>query len=266
MDTMWMNRTLAGTGDRSCAVEIQRLTFGYPGSPLIFDSADFTLERGTINVLLGPNGAGKTTLLDLLCGLVPMRSGRVSFFGQTSLVAGFGPGDVARVEPRVRRCFQIPVIVEELSVRDNVMLGANGGKDGEIAKTFWFGRHREVAEDVSTGADCVLEQVGLSAKAEVSAGSLSFGERKMLDLCRALNCDAKLLLLDEPFANLHAGLAERLAQLLVHLRTQGTTLFLIEHSPERYLEFVDSALEIRDRKLVEADPGGYGLQLFGRPG
>lgn len=258
-----MNRALAGNGDSACAVKIEGLTFGYPGSPLIFDSTGFTLERGTINVLLGPNGAGKTTLLDLLCGLIPIRSGCVSFFGQTSLVAGFGPGEVARVEPRVRRCFQSPVIVEDLSVRDNVMLGANGGRDGDFAKIFWFGRRREVAEDVNARAGCVLEWVGLEAKAEVSAGALSFGERKMLDLCRALNCDAKLLLLDEPFANLHTGLARRLVHLLAHLRSQGTTIFLIEHSPERYLEFVDSALEVRDCKLVEADPSAYGLQLYG---
>jgi branched-chain amino acid transport system ATP-binding protein len=171
------------------------------------------VRAGEILAVIGPNGAGKSTLLNLLSGLIRPDAGQIEFLGQ----------DITHTPPEVRawkglgRAFQIVQPFHEMTVRENLMVGALYGKPGTSLKAA-----RQVVEQV-------IELTGLTSKADTEAGELTLLEDKRLELARALCTQPRLLLLDEVMAGLRPSEAQEAVKLVQQIRESGVTVLFIEH-------------------------------------
>jgi ABC-type branched-subunit amino acid transport system ATPase component len=197
------------------------------GGILAVDGCSLTVNEGTIVGLIGPNGAGKSTLFDLISGFVRPDRGSIVF--QEKEIVGLPAHKIARLG--LIRTFQIPRALTRMTVLENMMLGAQGqtgeGICGPIVR--W---HRVQAEEknIEQKAEDILKFFDLLRMKDEYAGSLSGGQKKMLEMARALMADPKLLLLDEPFAGVNPSLSDRLIERIKILREKGLTIMIIEHS------------------------------------
>jgi branched-chain amino acid transport system ATP-binding protein len=198
----------------------------------------FSVERGAIVGLIGPNGAGKTTLFNCITGYYPPSRGEVLFKGRR--VNGLQPDKVCKLG--MVRTWQKVRPLAKLSVIDNVMVGA-------LARTWRLGVARELAR-------AQLQIVGLAHKPQQLAGSLSIGERKRLELARALATQPELLLLDEVMGGLNPAESEEIVQLLLELKRQGLTQIVIEHDMKTIMRISDRIVVLNSGlKLAEGAPG-----------
>ena len=190
------------------------------------DGVDLDVEAGTITGLIGPNGAGKTTLFNCVTGIVPPERGRVRFDGED--ITGFTPDRVTR--RGLVRTFQIARGFPRLSVRENLMLyGAR--QPGETLWKAWA-RPADVARreaELSARAEAVARRLNLGRVLDDRAAALSGGQKKLLELGRALMTDPKLILLDEPIAGVNPTLATEIGAHLAALCADGLTFLIIEH-------------------------------------
>ncbi|MEW6641765.1 MAG: ABC transporter ATP-binding protein [Pseudomonadota bacterium] len=172
-----------------------------------------SVDEGEFVAVIGPNGAGKSTLLNVLTGLALPNGGRVVLDGRDITRAATHK----RVRAGLGRTFQHGRPFARLSVIENVMTGAaiRGGCEAAL-------RARAMA---------ALDQMGLADDAYATIGSLSYGRRRMVELCRALACEPRVLLLDEPAAGLNSGEVDQLVDRLTELRTRHRlAVVLIEHN------------------------------------
>ena len=171
------------------------------------------LEEGEILAVIGPNGAGKSTLLNVISGLLRPDSGRVLLLGE----------DVTHLPPEARthrglgRAFQIVEPLPELSVRENLLVGA------------LFGKPRTSKREAEAWVDRVLELTGLAPRAEALASELTLLEDKRLELARALATRPKVLLLDEVMAGLRPKEAQEAVEMIRRIRNSGVSILFIEH-------------------------------------
>ncbi len=150
--------------------------------------------------MVGPNGAGKTTVFNAIFGMIAPTSGRILFRGRD--ITGLAPERIA--ETGVTRTFQNVRLFGELSVRENVMMGAyTAGRCGVVASIVRIGRHHRLEELAAARADHWLARLGLSAYADVLATALPLGLQRVAEVARALAGKPRLMLLDEPAAGLN---------------------------------------------------------------
>ena len=186
-------------------------------------------QRGAISALIGPNGAGKTTFFNLLTNFDKATAGSWTFNGKK--LAGVAPHKVARLG--MIRTFQLTKSLSKLSVIQNMMLGATHQR-GEsfltaIIPPLWSAQEREITER----ADALLERFRLAHMREEFAGSLSGGQRKLLEMARALMAEPKLLLLDEPLSSLDKKTRLELqAELMEMQKLWKIPFVLVTHDPE----------------------------------
>lgn len=189
------------------------------------DVARLEVQRGTITSLIGPNGAGKTTFFNLLTGFDTPDEGTWSLDGGP--LVGIASFRVAR--KGMVRTFQLTKSLARLTVLENVLLGAPD-QPGETLMGAFFGGWRERDRRNSELALELLERFGLADKRDDYAGSLSGGQRKLLEMARALMVDPAVIMLDEPMAGVNPALTERLLQHITDLRdVEGKTVVFIEH-------------------------------------
>jgi branched-chain amino acid transport system ATP-binding protein/neutral amino acid transport system ATP-binding protein len=190
------------------------------------NGVDLDVEAGTITGLIGPNGAGKTTLFNCVTGVIPPERGTVRFDGED--VTGWAPDRITR--RGLVRTFQIARGFPRLSVRENLMLyGAR--QPGEVLWRAWA-RPAGVARrerELSARAAEVARRLNLTRVLDDPAAALSGGQKKLLELGRALMTDPKLILLDEPIAGVNPTLAREIGTHLADLRAEGFTFLIIEH-------------------------------------
>ncbi len=191
-------------------LEIRGLTKRFAGLTAV-DDVSFTVARASITALIGPNGAGKTTCFNMIAGATKPSNGQVLFEGQN--VSGRAPEELCRLG--VARTFQIVRPLTGMSVLDNVVVGAL--------------LHAATMADARLAAQDLLERVGLTAKANQLASSLTLPDRKMLELAKALSTRPRLLMLDEVMAGLRPAEGERIAGVLRALNGGSMTILLIEH-------------------------------------
>jgi len=190
------------------------------------DGVDLVVEPGTITGLIGPNGAGKTTLFNCVTGLVPPEAGRVLLGG--SDITGWRADRVTQAG--LVRTFQIARGFPRLSVLENLLLYGNR-QPGEnlvraiVGRDAVSRRERELIER----ALAVARRLNLSRVVNAPASDLSGGQKKLLELGRALMTDPRLILLDEPIAGVNPTLAGEIAEHLQGLRAEGLTFLIIEH-------------------------------------
>jgi ABC-type branched-subunit amino acid transport system ATPase component len=190
------------------------------------DALDLTIEPGTVTGLIGPNGAGKTTLFNCVSGLIPPQAGRVVFDGED--ITGW-PAD--RVTRRgLTRTFQIARGFPRLSVLENLLLYGDRQPGEHLWRALF--RRREIARReaaLTERAVAVARGLGLTRVLNDPAAALSGGQKKLLEIGRALMTEPKLILLDEPIAGVNPTLAREIGEHLLRLRDDGITFLIIEH-------------------------------------
>ncbi|MBT0565186.1 ABC transporter ATP-binding protein [Williamsia sp. CHRR-6] len=189
------------------------------------DVAHLEIQRGAITGLIGPNGAGKTTFFNLITGFDKPNTGTWALNGES--LGKLVPHQVSR--RGMVRTFQLTRALAKLSVLDNVRLGARSqrGENFFAALAPWTWRSQEA--DVTERAHALLKRFKLDAKAQDYAGSLSGGQRKLLEMARALMCDPEVVMLDEPMAGVNPALTQSLLEHIKSLRDEGRTVVFVEH-------------------------------------
>jgi neutral amino acid transport system ATP-binding protein len=210
------------------------------------DGATLEVEAGSITGLIGPNGAGKSTLFNCISGFLRPQSGRVLLDGNR--IDRRAPHRVAQAG--LVRTFQTPRALTRMTVLENVMFAAphHGGERlaGSLRPS---ARRRE--REVKTRAAELLELVRLDGHAVALAGTLSGGQRKLLDLVRALMAKPQILLLDEPMAGVSPTLRVELLDHILALRERdGITLFIVEHDLDFVMRASDRVIVMNDGRVI----------------
>ncbi|MFM5904152.1 MAG: ABC transporter ATP-binding protein [Microbacteriaceae bacterium] len=214
------------------------------------DVAHVEIPRGLITALIGPNGAGKTTFFNLLTGFDKPNEGSWSFEGRN--LAGLSSYKVARLG--MIRTFQLTKALSLLTVIENMRLGAQK-QPGEsfftaLIRPLWQKREREITET----ADQLLKRFKLDAKREDYAASLSGGQRKLLEMARALMSNPKLVMLDEPMAGVNPALTQSLLDHIKELKNNGTTVLFVEHDMHMVRHISDWVIVMAEGKVVAEGP------------
>jgi branched-chain amino acid transport system ATP-binding protein len=204
------------------------------------------VQRGQITALIGPNGAGKTTLFNLLTGFDEPDGGQWTFEGED--LAGLRPHRVAR--RGMVRTFQLTKALARLSVLENMRLGATGQSGESMWKgpLRWLWRGEE--EAITARADALLERFRLDHMRNEFAGSLSGGQRKLLEMARALMTDPRLIMLDEPMAGVNPALKQSLLDHIRGLKDEGRTVLFVEHDMDMVQEISDWVLVMAEGRLI----------------
>ena len=206
------------------------------------------IPHGGVFAIIGPNGAGKSTLLNLMSGLYQPNSGTMNLDG----VDIVGLPAHRRVRLGLARTFQKIRLFKHLPVLDNVLAGFHIHHDIPAWQYVAHGTaFRHDYARCRDEASKLLTFVGLDGRAKAQAGSLPYGEQRMLELARALATSPRLLLVDEPAAGLNAAEVEKLLDRITQLRAGGMTIVIVEHN-------MDLVMKIADRVLVM----DYGQYLF----
>jgi neutral amino acid transport system ATP-binding protein len=237
-------------GDRILEIEDVVKLFG--GIHAV-DGATFDVREGSITALIGPNGAGKTTLFNVVTGFYPGDRGEVRFEGERV----FGRPPHAIANRGMVRTFQITKALSRMPVIDNMMLAAPD-QPGERLLNLAIrpGAVRRREHEVREQALELLEVFNLDRLAEEYAGTLSGGQRKLLELARALMARPRMLLLDEPMAGINPTLGRRLLDHMKRLRTEERVTFLfIEHDMEVVMNHSDRVIVMAEgRVIAEGEP------------
>jgi ABC-type branched-subunit amino acid transport system ATPase component len=221
------------------------------GGLLAVDSCSLSVQEGTIVGLIGPNGAGKSTLFDLISGFVSPDSGSIIFSGRE--IVSLPAHKIARLG--LIRTFQIPRTLMRMTVLENMMLGGQN-QVGENIFANIIRRGKVQAEEISIENKAVeiLKFFDILRMKDEYAGSMSGGQKKMLEMARALMADPRLLLLDEPFAGVNPALSERLIEKIKLLRKNGLTIMIIEHAIPYVLALSDELYVLNKGSILASGP------------
>ena len=226
-------------------LEVRGLTKRF-GGLVVTDDVDLGIRRHETHALIGPNGAGKTTLIGQLSGALAPDRGRILFDGRD--VTGLSAHERAR--QGFARSFQITSVFHHFTVRDNVALAVQARSGSSFR--FW----KPVAEETSlyAAASEILQQVGLDARADRMAGTLSHGEHRQLELALTLATRPQLLLLDEPTAGMGPEESERMVALVERLK-QSYTILLVEHDMDVVFRLADRISVMVSGRLIATGSG-----------
>ena len=217
------------------------------------------VQRGAITALIGPNGAGKTTFFNLITGFdQPSNAPRIfgggnarwSFNGKT--LTRTGASRAARAG--MVRTFQLTKALGLLTVLDNMKLGAKDQKGENLFRALLPFLWRKQEEEIEAKAIDLLARFKLDAKAEDYAASLSGGQRKLLEMARALMSDPTLVMLDEPMAGVNPALTQSLLDHILDLKTQGMTVLFVEHDMHMVRHIADWVVVMAEGRVVAEGP------------
>ncbi|MCW2747348.1 MAG: transporter ATP-binding protein, partial [Nocardioidaceae bacterium] len=204
------------------------------------------IQRGVITAHIGPNGAGKTTFFNLLTGFDQPDSGDWSFNGTT--LKNVPAYKVAR--RGMVRTFQLTKVLSKLSVIENMRLGATGQRGERMWAAMFKNLWGPQEQSNSERADDLLTRFKLDAKREDFAGSLSGGQRKLLEMARALMVDPELIMLDEPMAGVNPALKQSLLGHVKSLRDEGRSVLFVEHDMDMVRDISDWVIVMAQGKIV----------------
>jgi branched-chain amino acid transport system ATP-binding protein len=206
-------------------LKLSSISKNFAGLPVL-ENVTLVVPAGGIFGLIGPNGAGKTTVFNLITGLLAPSSGAIEFFGQR--LDGLAPHRVTRCG--IARTFQNIRLFKEMSLLENVMVALAEERGSAMLDLLvpWSGVGAEERRE-QEAARSLLARVGLAEKAGATAGALSYGEQRRLEIARALATRPKLLLLDEPAAGMNSVEKQQLMEEIVKLGDEGLSMLIIEH-------------------------------------
>ncbi|WP_313378054.1 ABC transporter ATP-binding protein [Achromobacter insolitus] len=233
-------------------MQVQNISKHYGGVQAL-SNVSLDIGANQFYAIIGPNGAGKSTLLNVMTGLVPPTSGQVRFDGKVLT----GLPTHAIIHAGIGRIFQSGRLFTRLSVLENVMLGAAMRDPRSLSALLLRPRStREREKNARDAAYETLRQFDLHTLAERSIGSLSYGNRRLVEMARVMVARPRLLLLDEPAAGLNSGEVEQLMDLLRRLREQHRlSVVLIEHNMGMVMRLAENVAVLNfGAKLAEGTP------------
>jgi neutral amino acid transport system ATP-binding protein len=208
------------------------------------------IQRGAITALIGPNGAGKTTFFNLLTGFDAPQEGSWRFNGKE--MAGVRPHKVARLG--MVRTFQLTKALFRLKVMDNMRLGAKGQRGESLGAALFPFLWAKQEKEISARAEELLTRFKLYDKRDDFAGALSGGQRKLLEMARALMVEPELVMLDEPMAGVNPALTQSLLHHIKDLREQGMTVLFVEHDMDMVRDISDWVIVMAQGQVVAEGP------------
>jgi len=208
------------------------------------------IPRNAITALIGPNGAGKTTLFNLLTGFDKPDEGTWTFDGHA--LAGMGAHKVARLGQV--RTFQLTKALGLLTVLENMKLGAKDQIGENIFRGMIPRLWRKQEAEIEARAEVLLKKFKLDAKSSDFAASLSGGQRKLLEMARALMSEPTLVMLDEPMAGVNPALTESLLDHILDLKEEGMTVLFVEHDMHMVRHIADWVIVMAEGEVVAEGP------------
>jgi ABC-type branched-subunit amino acid transport system ATPase component len=210
------------------------------------DTCNLEVEKGSITGLIGPNGSGKTTLFNVITGYVRPDTGNVTFEGQD--ITGFEPDKVFALG--IGRTFQLTRIFGRMTVLENMLIAIQHDESWLRSMT----RSKSSKAEVDNAMEW-LDFVGITRLAGLDAGSLSYGQRKLLELAYVLVANPDVILLDEPAGGVNLTLINQIAEKIRALNAQGKTFLIVEHNMEFVMNLCDSVTVMNQGKnLVSGIP------------
>jgi len=232
-------------------LRVDNLSVFFDGLHAVADLS-LSIPARCIVALIGPNGAGKTTLFNLICGYLPVNSGSIAV--DNVEVTKKRPERIAQLG--VGRSFQDCKVFEQMSVLDNVLLGMRDSKSETISSAILQRQSlRKGQENRLELAIKLLRETGLESKSSSLACDLSYGQRKLLELCRVRAFKPLIYLLDEPFSGLFPDTATAMAKIIQGLREEGKAVVFIEHDMQAVANISDRVVVLDfGRKIADGAP------------
>ncbi|WP_458190159.1 ABC transporter ATP-binding protein [Haladaptatus sp. NG-WS-4] len=250
-ETLGFEREETDLSETPLRVEDLRKTFG--GITAV-DGASFSVEQGSLTGLIGPNGAGKSTTFNLITGVYQPDSGTVYFDDED--ITALRPHQVAN--RGLVRTFQIARELSEMTVLENMMLAPKGQNGEKLWRSVTPGLRGDVQQEESAVLERVwemLEFFEIDHLANEYSGNLSGGQRKLLEMARALMTDPQMVLLDEPLAGVNPSLEKKLLAHVHELRERGYTFLLVEHDMDVIMNNCEHVIVMHQGKvLAEGSP------------
>ena len=220
----------------------------YFGGLKAVDDCSFEVEKGKITALIGPNGSGKTTVFNLISGILKTKSGKIIFDGneitnkEISEISNFG----------ISRLFQQARLFNNLTVNENLSIALNK-EDTKFLKNLSL--KSNLCNEEKEHINKISKLVGIDEFKNKLARNLSYGQKRLVEIARAILNPHKLLMLDEPVAGVNPKLKKEIAQLLLNLKKKGETIFLIEHDMNFTLKIADHVIVMDEGKIIaEGNP------------
>ena len=216
------------------------------------ENVSFVVPHGAIKALIGPNGAGKTTLFNLISGVLRPDSGSITFDGRT--VQGLRPHQIAA--RGIARTFQHIRLFPKMTALENIMIGRYlHSRAGFISGMLNLPFTRREQNTVAVKSREMMDFLGIADLADAEATSLAYGQQRIVELGRALACEPKLLLLDEPAAGLNMRETVEMCALIGRIRGLGITVFLVEHDMSLVMNISDEVLVLSyGQKIADDKP------------
>ena len=211
------------------------------------DSVSIDVPAGKITGLIGPNGAGKSTLLAVLAGTLPASSGTIIFDGQDVTTS---PA-YRRARSGLVRTFQLPSEFAHLTVLENLLVAAPENRGDSLfgalrGKGYWIEDERRLVGQ----ARALLKRFAMSAKESDYAGNMSGGQKRLIEIMRALMLKPRLLLLDEPMSGVHPKIVLEIQHYLQDMRAEGLTILMVEHELHMVERLCDSVVVMAQGKVI----------------
>jgi branched-chain amino acid transport system ATP-binding protein len=222
------------------------------GGLVALSDLNFKVSEGEIVALIGPNGAGKTTAFNVFTGFLNPTAGEVRY--RNTLLNGLKPHDIAALG--LVRTFQRTSIFERNTVFENVLIGLHRRGRSSLWDTLLALPRERVAEaELADEARDILRVVGLERRAADMAGTLPYGEQRLLGMALALAAKPSMLLLDEPVSGMNASESAKVMKLVQTIRASGVTILLVEHDMPMVMQVSDRIVVLNyGRIIAEGSP------------
>jgi neutral amino acid transport system ATP-binding protein len=227
-------------------LELKSIDKSFDGLKIV-NNLSFKLQKETITGLFGENGSGKTTLFNIISGFLKPDSG-VIVYKEKQLISNYGPSEISKAG--IGKVWQRPRIFKNLSLEDNLLIASNQ-HPGINLINYIINPIDTLKREVllKEKAKYLIDDVGLLNDSNKVAGELSFGQQKLLSIAMLLMNNSDLLMLDEPFAGVHSRMIEHISEVLLSLKNQGKTIYLIEHNRNRAEEICDTIQYLSEGKI-----------------
>ncbi len=242
---------MASQAAANAILQVQALIKSFGGVTALMD-IDMRVRKGTIKAVIGPNGAGKTTLFNIITGALAPTEGQVTFKG--GIISGLKSHQIAALG--ISRTFQTVELFDNMTVLENVLTGGHlHSRSAFLACGLSLPGIRRQEKRLIQRAEQILAFIGLEAKARAMADSLPLGERKILEIGRALATEPELICLDEPAAGLNETETEAAARLIQAIKAEGITVLLVEHDMNVIMNISDEIMVLNyGRKIADGTP------------
>lgn len=242
---------MAQLSDTQTLLQVDALVMAFGGVTALMD-VNFEVSQGIIKAVIGPNGAGKTTLFNIITGALAPTEGQVTFDGRV----------ISRLKSHqiafrgISRTFQTVELFDNLTVLENILVGRHMHcRSLFMACGLSLPMIRRQERQLKSEAQEILDFIGLGGKGGAMADSLPLGERKLLEIGRALATDPRLICLDEPAAGLNETETEAAAQLIQAIKERGITVLLVEHDMNVIMNISDEIMVLNyGEKIAEGTP------------